>query len=66
MANLDKIATTIIYNDKTTFEELFGHLVADGFFWKNGEPPDGMDEMKKVMHEVLQNLLDAAKESDNG
>lgn len=65
MENLDKIANTPIFGDKTTFLELFEYSVSDGFFWTNGEPPNGADEMKKVMHTVLQNLLDIAKETDN-
>lgn len=62
MKTLEKLANTPIYNDRTTFAEMFEYLLSDGFFWANGEPPNGTEETNAVMLAVLKNLLDAAKE----
>lgn len=59
---LHKIAHTVIHQDGTTFEEMFHFLNSDGFFWINGEPADGEEEIIEVMHQVLQKLVSAIKE----
>ena len=62
MANINKIADTPLHGDKTTFREMFEYLVSDGFFWTDGEPPNGEEAMQKTLEEALQKLIAASKE----
>ena len=61
--NYLKLANTPICPDKTTFKEMFEYLVGDGFFWTDGEPPNGEEAMQAAMVKALENLIAASKES---
>ena len=59
---LMKIANTPIWqgkgNDGQTFADAYEYLSANGWFWKDGEPPSSQEGMNVRLAEVLQNLID--------
>ena len=59
---LMKIANAAIWHSKNgapqTFAEAYEYLSANGWFWKDGDPPDNQEGMDKRLGEVLQNLID--------
>lgn len=64
---LIKIANAPIWESKNgepqTFADAYEYLSANGWFWKDGEPPDSTAGMERRMTEVLQNLINAVMES---
>lgn len=53
-----KIARVSMWKEGQSFADAYEYLSANGWFWKDGEPPDSQAGMDQRMVEVLQNLID--------